>query len=329
MSPTPRGKGVPGDTGIPEQRRTHADHMAHSTTTARTQSARTRFEPRRPRDSAAPTDYLDSVVSPRSPLRVLLVVVAALITVTAVLGALLGINGPVTDAMTDTSPTPGAAEPLDAQLVGSEPVTSTDDSRWLTMLDDAPRTSRPDRSAQSDTKDVPEQGPGEFRVAAAPNGPLPHGAFTYTVEVERNLTFDADTVARLVNATLTDPRSWSTEARPLAHVDTAPAARILLATPETADALCAPLETRGRLSCRNGANVVINVWRWVNGTPGYTNLLDYRRYVINHEVGHALGNAHVECPVPGALAPVMLQQSLGLDGCRPNPWSNPSAGTVN
>jgi hypothetical protein len=66
---------------------------------------------------------------------------------------------------------------------------------------------------------------------------------------------------------------------------------------------------------------VINAWRWVNGGPGYERNIDaYRQYVVNHEVGHALGYPHVRCPSPDVLAPVMLQQTLGLDGCRPNPW---------
>lgn len=299
MKPVPRGKGH-RIADIPEQRRADAEHLQDSTAAA-----------------------AGSGVSPRSPLRLALAAAAVVVTTTAILGALLGGQNEGTAPETSTTEALESTELLGARLAGAEASTSSGEPRWLTMRDDKAAKTR---SPQSRPVIVPEKGPGTFKVAAVAeqSQSLPQGAFTYTVEVETNLSFATNQVARLVDATLTDPRSWSTDTRPLVRVDSDPTARVLLATPATADALCAPLDTRGRLSCRNGADVVLNAWRWVNGTPEYRNLLDYRRYVINHEVGHALGHAHQPCAGPGALAPVMLQQSLGLGGCRPNPWPKPS-----
>jgi hypothetical protein len=77
-------------------------------------------------------------------------------------------------------------------------------------------------------------------------------------------------------------------------------------------------------SCRVGRNVVINVERWKHASPAWNrakgSLRSYRHMVVNHETGHWLGRGHVGCSRRGALAPVMMQQSKGLDGCRFNPW---------
>ena len=150
-----------------------------------------------------------------------------------------------------------------------------------------------------------------------------HGELvTYSVEVEGGLQINADALARTVDQVLNDPRGWTAvSARSLQRVSTNPTFRIRLATPRTTDRLCSPLDTGGRLSCRNGANVVLNAWRWINGANAYSgDVADYRKYMINHEFGHALGNSHRSCPAAGAPAPVMVQQTKGLGGCTPNPW---------
>ncbi|GEP38121.1 hypothetical protein NPS01_17840 [Nocardioides psychrotolerans] len=173
---------------------------------------------------------------------------------------------------------------------------------------------------------LPEVGSGEFLVAAG-LGPVTGAGvlMTYTVEVEREVPVEQDAAARVVDRVLTDPRGWTaTGAHALARVETSSDIRVLLATPETTDALCAPLDTGGRLSCRNGDLVVLNAWRWFNGAPAYADSLrDYRSYLISHEVGHALGNSHVACPGPGRPAPVMMQQTKGLGDCVANPWPTP------
>lgn len=167
---------------------------------------------------------------------------------------------------------------------------------------------------------VPEHATGRFEVAPAP-ADEPTGT-TYEVAVEVGLPVALRSFAEAVNRTLQAASGWTGTGRhAVGQTNHDADLRIVLASPATADLLCAPLDTGGRLSCRNGRDVVINAWRWVNGAESYADDLEgYRTYVVNHEVGHALGYGHVPCPTAGALAPVMVQQTKGLEGCRANPW---------
>ena len=137
---------------------------------------------------------------------------------------------------------------------------------------------------------------------------------TYTVEVEREVPLAARAVSSTVDKVLADSRGWTaTGSHQLQRTAGVSDVRVIIATPETTDELCAPLDTGGRLSCRNGDLGVLNAWRWVNGAPAYRDdLVNYRRYLISHEFGHALGNPpHEGCPAAGELAPVMMRQTKG------------------
>ena len=81
------------------------------------------------------------------------------------------------------------------------------------------------------------------------------------------------------------------------------------------------LRTLGEVSCWNGRFAALNVTRWRRGADGFPGPLSaYRRYVLNHEVGHGLGYDHRACPRRGARAPVMQQQTFRTRPCRPNGW---------
>jgi hypothetical protein len=173
----------------------------------------------------------------------------------------------------------------------------------------------------------PAHGSGKFTFAAAQRTP-PAGTsgrlMRYRVAVERDI--DGVTVrsfATAVTATLSDPRSWTGGGQwRLRRVGAGSAYdfTVYLVTPGTRDAFCGGTPD-GYTSCRNGAKVVLNVARWVKGVPHYgASLAVYRQYMVNHEVGHRLGNGHELCPGKGAPAPVMQQQTLGLHGCVANPW---------
>jgi hypothetical protein len=172
---------------------------------------------------------------------------------------------------------------------------------------------------------VPWTGSGSFLIAPVMRADPRASDLSYSVEVEADVPFNAKRVARQVDLTLGDPRSWGAALGiSMRRVVSRPDLRILLATPGTTDRLCAPLDTAGRVSCRNGPLVVLNASRWAFAVPWFdADVMAYRRYVVNHEVGHALGRAHERCPGRGRPAPVMQQQSYGLQGCLPSGWPSP------
>ena len=184
---------------------------------------------------------------------------------------------------------------------------------------------------------VVEKGSGTFAVIAMPATavkPAPAGGrvVRYTVELEGGLDMRALDLATTVGSVLTDPRGWQTK-DDVRFVDVSPAdaakgapvdLRITLASPTTTDRLCAPLETRGEVSCHNAGRVVLNLRRWVLGAAAYgSDVAGYRTYLVNHEVGHGIGHAHAYCGGKGKAAPVMMQQTYGLKGCTAWPWPTP------
>jgi Protein of unknown function (DUF3152) len=181
-----------------------------------------------------------------------------------------------------------------------------------------------------DTVMVPESGPQTYQAAEkSVRSRSSYGALIrYDVRVEDGLSIDPDTAALLIEGVLDDPRSWRGSRRwrfDLTPVGQSATLHAYIVTPRTTDRLCAPYLTRGEVSCKNGNRVVLNAKRWLLGADSYgSDLTNYRRYLVNHEFGHALGKHHVDCPGPGKLAPVMMQQTKGLGACRKNPWPHPN-----
>ncbi|UNX54160.1 DUF3152 domain-containing protein [Georgenia sp. TF02-10] len=148
---------------------------------------------------------------------------------------------------------------------------------------------------------------------------------TVRVEVEEGLPVDAATFADYALTVLNDARGWAHDGTAtFARTDGPADIRLVLASPALTDQLCAPLPTGGRLSCGTRDRAVLNAARFSDGAEPFLaaggTTGEYRAYLVNHEVGHLVGQPHVGCPAPGRPAPVMLQQTLGLEGCTPNGW---------
>jgi len=146
----------------------------------------------------------------------------------------------------------------------------------------------------------------------------------FSIEVDEELA-DALSLAELVAfviETLSDPRSWTARGAGFRLVDDGGLFTITVASPDRVDQLCYPLLTNGRYSCARNGWIAFNSERWFHATDAWpADIGTYRRYLINHEVGHyILGAGHPGCPGVGEPAPIMMQQTKGLNGCEPNGW---------
>ena len=147
--------------------------------------------------------------------------------------------------------------------------------------------------------------------------------YDYAVYVERGIKIDRKLFAEDVGGVLGDSRSWKRSGRvSFRQVGSASRAdtRLILASPNLVDRLCAPLDTAGYVSCTQGSSVILNLNRWRYSVPHFNSRLEYRRMLVNHEVGHRIGQSHRSCSGSRNKAPVMQQQTYGLQGCRPNAW---------
>lgn len=147
------------------------------------------------------------------------------------------------------------------------------------------------------------------------------GVFTYTVKTDASQSSLA-TFSTLASETLNDPRGWSQLGVTFKEVPSGGQFNLILAAAHRLPAYSSGCSADW--SCRVGVSVIINENRWNGATDAWNsaggNLRDYRHMVINHEVGHWLGHGHASCPRAGAYAPLMLQQSINLNGCKFNPW---------
>lgn len=203
----------------------------------------------------------------------------------------------------------------------------------------APELTYDQKMAQQFPIDEKLKGSGVFdTVPGVAQAPGKGKVVRYRIDVEQGLGLDPQLFAEAVHRTLNDDRSWG-------HGGTKTFERvpgggaefvITLASPGTTGVWCrkSGLDTTiDNVSCDSASTerVMINAYRWSQGsaTYGADQMFAYRQMLINHEVGHRLGHGHVSCQTPGALAPIMQQQTKSLDinniRCKPNPWVYPGS----
>ncbi|WP_083864002.1 DUF3152 domain-containing protein [Nocardia exalbida] len=198
-----------------------------------------------------------------------------------------------------------------------------------------------------------ETGAGDWHVVPGTTAQVGTGSttvFRYTVEIENGVDTTGlggdEAVAKMVDSTLANPKSWVHDPKfAFRRVDQGDAEfRVSLTSRGSSRKECGfdiPIDT----SCYNADDrrVVLSDVRWVRGALAFEgDIGSYRQYLINHEVGHAIGyHQHQPCETDGGLAPVMMQQTFGtknddiasldphgvvpMDGkhCRFNPWPYP------
>jgi hypothetical protein len=142
---------------------------------------------------------------------------------------------------------------------------------------------------------------------------------TYSFVTRGRVVADLARFRAVVAATYADPRGWLRGHHGFREVRRGGDFTVVLAQASALPGFSRVCSTS--YSCRVGRYVIINQDRWRRGSPYFPgDLLTYRRMLVEHETGHWLGRGHAYCSRPGALAPVMQQQSKGMQGCRPNGW---------
>lgn len=197
---------------------------------------------------------------------------------------------------------------------------------------------------------VVERGEGTFTSVPVPDsatGTTDDGGPVrfVRVDVEDGVRVDEEALAAFVMETLNDHRGWGSAGRmQFVLTDGAADVRVTLASPYTVATLCpnpheaAVLAVDGASSaspsaaadddaepnCATLGAAPISSYDWTAGLDAFGDKrTQARRYLINHMVGHVLGEEDTEC-IEGR-AEITVDQQAMPGACRTNPWPFPDA----
>lgn len=142
--------------------------------------------------------------------------------------------------------------------------------------------------------------------------------FTYRASVDPDVRYSLSEFRLLLAIYLSSPDGWEQHGYTFEEDQKHGHVHIRLSSSSTIQKSCG---LSPNLSCAElgGRKMYLNATRWIKGaTQSQLDLENYRQYMVSHEMGHILGYEHDKCPCKGCAAPIMLQQTLGLQGCSPN-----------
>ncbi len=204
-------------------------------------------------------------------------------------------------------------------------------------------------------------GPGVFDVVPGIDQPEGDGPTHWIrVEIEEGLPFSPGALGVFVLTVLNDERGWAANGRMVfARTDGAAEIRIVFANPNTVESLCArpheaaspdiapPMVTLGpspeadssssvtpsasssvdpdqEISCAEQGIIVVNAYRWADGLKAFgEDRTAARAYLLQHFLGHLLGESDATCETVDERASVMVDHEFDIAPCLPNGWPYP------
>ncbi|WP_169746537.1 DUF3152 domain-containing protein [Demequina phytophila] len=241
------------------------------------------------------------------------------------------------DSEATASASPSESSAPDVTLPALEPITRG--------LDDA------DAAAGVVTTDIAEAGAGTFSTAsdAAGASASPDAADGPTrsvrVDVEDGVSIDPEALVSFVMTTLNDNRGWGSAGRlQFVLTDGAADVTVVVASPATVAARCPDAhagtdaaeagdaardaspspDASAAVPCVAQGIVPVSIYDWTAGLDRYGDKRGASRaYLLNHGVGHVLGEPTATCS--SGRAEVMVDQTDMPKACSVNAWPFPDA----